>query len=491
MAAKLDAKALYHRTLDDRFAKVPYLHYEVRTSAFESAASKTGITLGTAYTIRERKLVKVLYVLKKDQEFRSYATPWEIGHSRLSFGWGSGNAAPLVDDNMTVVGHVGWFKPETVFFPQREVQVTRKKVVMVRGQPRSLLGVLTDVNPVKSLEEDRKRTAPKPYVVDVGRTPEEMLEDGVEIRADRYNDHYLKQGFVQQLPLQTLSQCVTDCEGRVLFFADSRDKQALEPSWVTPYDLFSVVKLVGVASAAVVGMIGIRMLARSAASRTLRGVMRELAKDGADDAAGAATREGTGAATREGASATGGAGGAAGQQAGRTTARGIGAVAAQTRRRVGPVTIEEMRAYLMEILAARPDLRRLMSARALSGTGRLDAIKAALREFETTTNWKVVEKTAAQMEAVTARDNIVTLRAQIREVWINKDRAARWDADEFYEHVVHDLSAHALVGRGGTFGAKDLVFVGEEFTSINNALFVLENAIMQGNLERVLAILVR
>src|ERR1041385_2540233 len=78
--APLDPQALYHRTLGNSFAKLPYIDYEVRKDAFEEAAKKTGITLGTAYTIRNRKLVPVLYELKKAQDFKTYATAWEILH---------------------------------------------------------------------------------------------------------------------------------------------------------------------------------------------------------------------------------------------------------------------------------------------------------------------------------------------------------------------------------------------------------------------------
>ena len=59
--AELDPKVLYHRTLGNAFAKLPYIDYAARKEVFENAAKKTGITLGTAYTIRNRKLVPVLY----------------------------------------------------------------------------------------------------------------------------------------------------------------------------------------------------------------------------------------------------------------------------------------------------------------------------------------------------------------------------------------------------------------------------------------------
>jgi hypothetical protein len=140
--------------------------------------------------------------------------------------------------------------------------------------------------------------------------------------------------------------------------------------------------------------------------------------------------------------------------------------------------------YLRDLLANRPDLRRLMAARTTTGMHRLETIKLALKEFEQTQGWKVVEKTAAQMEAVTTKNNLVTLRAEIKEVWINTERANRWDPDVFYDHVVHDLSAHALAGRGGVLGPNALPFVGHDFTAgITDGLTLLEQSITRGNVD--------
>jgi hypothetical protein len=82
------------------------------------------------------------------------------------------------------------------------------------------------------------------------------------------------------------------------------------------------------------------------------------------------------------------------------------------------------------------------------------------------------------MEAVTTKNNLVTLRAQIKEVWINTEGANRWDPNVFYQHVVHDLSAHALAGRGGVLTAADLPFVGHEFAAgVTDGLTLLEYSI--------------
>jgi hypothetical protein len=172
--------------------------------------------------------------------------------------------------------------------------------------------------------------------------------------------------------------------------------------------------------------------------------------------------------------------------AARKTLQGIG-IAARTpfRRLVGRLTPTQMTQYFKELLANRPDLRRLMAVRTTKGMYRLETINRALREFESTQGWRVVERTAAQMEAVTTRGNLVMMRADLRELWINVERANRWDPDVFYEHVVHDLSAHALAGRGGVLTELDLPFVGHEFTSgITDGLTLLERSIgREGNVD--------
>jgi hypothetical protein len=151
------------------------------------------------------------------------------------------------------------------------------------------------------------------------------------------------------------------------------------------------------------------------------------------------------------------------------------------------VTIEEMEALLTRTMAQRPELRRLMAARLMTGQGRLDAIRVAWREWERTQGWKVVEKTGAQMAAVTDARNFMTLRTQARELWVNAESATFHDADELFTETAHEFAAHALAGRGGSFSGADIPFVGHEYSPGNNALFLLENAITrEGGLDRVL-----
>jgi len=230
-------------------------------------------------------------------------------------------------------------------------------------------------------------------------------------------------------------ELVTDIEGRVVHVLSGRSKDGVESHWMSPIDLVMVPKLVG-------GIVIKTLFRKSFRDAAVRGTAEEL---------------GTQIANR---------------------------VAAN---RTGKVAVEEMERILTEVLAQRPELRRLMAAQVMTGEGRMQAIKIAWQEWERTQGWKVVQKTAKEMEAVTHPQNLMTLRAQTRELWINKDRAARWDPDVLYRETAHEFSAHALTGRGGSFTGSDLAFIGHEFSRTNNALFILENAItLPGGLQRVL-----
>src|SRR5215470_10949628 len=126
--ADLNPQAFYHRTLDGwaELARLPYIDYVARKDAFDRAAEKTGKVLGTAYKIRDRKLLPILYVEKKDQDFRSYATRWEFTHSKLAFAMWGGSGEPLVDENLTVIGHIRWFDRDSIFVPAKDAAVTRR-----------------------------------------------------------------------------------------------------------------------------------------------------------------------------------------------------------------------------------------------------------------------------------------------------------------------------------------------------------------------------
>jgi len=395
---EINPVAKYNRTLGG-----PYDGYDIMFAPAEEL-EKLQQGLPSAYTIQGQSLIWIKYRKDPNRDFKKYATDWEIFHSKVPFGEGSGTCFPVIDDERVVIGHYGTFTWEQIFIPAEYKDAVRVEEVPVTGT----LGL--------------------PRAWEVKKRPpglNELVEFGADVVVDRYQEYYLKRGYIRYFaPPQQWYTVITDIEGHVLLVLSTGNSDGIEPSAFSPLDLILVVKLVVVGLAAA-GALVLRTYVR-------RRAVRAALESGGREAA----------------------------------------------RRVGRITAREMEQHLDAVLRARPDLRRLMAARVMTGEGRMKAIKIALKEFEDTQHWKVVEKTAAEMEAVTTRDNIVTLRADRRELWINKDRAARWDPEDFYEHVVHDLGAHALAGRGGTLTAADIPFVGDEFRrGITDALALLERTI--------------
>jgi hypothetical protein len=285
---KLDPDALYHRTLGA--GSIPYEDYQARTDVFEKAAKETGTTIGKAYTIKNRKLVPILYVLKKDQEFKTYATSWEILHSRLPFGSGSGKADPVVDENMTIVGHYGWFESSSIFLPPNTIGVAKKTVWMpadANGHPRTPAEQLLRVNPATAAGAATpsagrmQKTVPK----DFG----DLISGGTQIYADDYQRSYLKRGYVAWNSPLTSYRIITDPEGRAICFMERWNPDGVEASWVTPLDIISIVKIVVLAGRAL-GSLAVRMVARKAASRALQNATEELASDAVRELTGGAAR---------------------------------------------------------------------------------------------------------------------------------------------------------------------------------------------------------
>src|SRR5262249_2598578 len=154
---------------------------------------------------------------KKDQDFKTYATAWEIRHSKLPFGSGSGKADPLVDDNMTVIGHVGWYDTDSIYVPAKAAAVTTKKTIMVRGQGKPIGNILWSWDPLKESQESIRDRTLKPVQVEVARGLPQLLNDGVEVHCDDFDKSYLKQGYATPLQQQRNYRIVTCPEGRAQY----------------------------------------------------------------------------------------------------------------------------------------------------------------------------------------------------------------------------------------------------------------------------------
>ena len=136
--SELDQEALFHRSLNDRTDWTANLPYDVGAlpERYSDAFRRAGAQ--TAYTVASNGLVPILFKLKKEQDFAKYATRWENDHSKLIHGHGAGRVFPVVNEDMTVIGHYGTFSNYEVYAPidgtfDLDAKVTQGKVLVERG----------------------------------------------------------------------------------------------------------------------------------------------------------------------------------------------------------------------------------------------------------------------------------------------------------------------------------------------------------------------
>ncbi|MEN3379523.1 MAG: hypothetical protein V7604_4878 [Hyphomicrobiales bacterium] len=242
--ADIDPTADYHRRLDGHISKLPYAYYEARTEAFRKAGART------AYTVRDKGLVPIMYLEKKDQDFKKYATGWEILHSRIPFGDGSGNVDPVVDENMTVVGHFGVFSGDQIYVPPGIPSTRRDRYINFAN------------------------------TAGAGQSINELSRRNIDVVAHRYPasaSPYVRQGYVEYGLGVSRYAVLTDIEGHVLMQVSSWSVDGIDPSSFSPLDLIAIGKLVVLGLSALAAGLVVRTLARRFAAKALSSaVKREL-----------------------------------------------------------------------------------------------------------------------------------------------------------------------------------------------------------------------
>jgi hypothetical protein len=267
----ISGEAIYNRTLEGALAKVPYEYYEARTAVFRKNGART------AYTVRDKKLMPIMYVNKMveagpTKDFARFATGWELKHSKVPFGDGQGNVDPLVDENMVVIGHYGNFDSNDVFIP--------------RGLPND--GKVVE-QPVRGVYVPGQR------IVEVKKSPlslKDMLQAEIPVFANRYDTgSYLNRGYQQWPTPQQGFTLLTDIEGQILLVLDVRDKDGITPSAFDLFDVISVGKLVLLGASAVAGRLVVRTLVRRRAAKAMAQVAkREVGAVAGREAAEVATK---------------------------------------------------------------------------------------------------------------------------------------------------------------------------------------------------------
>lgn len=77
---------------------------------------------------------KIRIMPKPDQDFSEYATLWEDDYSVLTAIW-SQRVEPVVDNNLTVVGHLGWFSSSEILIPAARYQTLDVQSLIAIGDP--------------------------------------------------------------------------------------------------------------------------------------------------------------------------------------------------------------------------------------------------------------------------------------------------------------------------------------------------------------------
>ncbi len=140
---------------------------------------------------------------------------------------------------------------------------------------------------------------------------------------------------------------------------------------------------------------------------------------------------------------------------------------------VGQISVEEMEQHLGQLMS-RAELRILAEARGLTGEALQRETLKALRQWESTYGRTVQFLERDALVGITGDPkNLMTLRGD--RLLVQRQLLA--EPRQFFQETVHELSADAL-GVRGVMTARDLPFVGAEFSRMNNGLFILENAIL-------------
>jgi hypothetical protein len=243
----MDKEVVEHRTFIDPWA-IYGGHVPVWIGPQQMAGDKG---VHAAYAIRDKHLVQILIKEKRDQNFWSYATAWELEWSKLVFA--SNSATPFVDENMTVVAYCDWFEETSIFVP-----------------------------------------------VGVTLTLDGMLKNG-------YDVFVAKRSPSPKHRALTLSErswlLLVGIHGNVLFSYGLKNKGYVQASWVTPYDLWVGVKLVVSLAGSLRGKI-VATLASKSGRSLVAGLFRELTEEELSAARGAGQAPGRTLVVGRGATST-------------------------------------------------------------------------------------------------------------------------------------------------------------------------------------------
>jgi hypothetical protein len=351
---------------------------------------------------------QVLLAKKPDQNFSRYATPWESIYSPLCGGQGTD---PVVNDDLEVIGHVGWFSPSFIFVQRGIGAIDRDG----DGRVDELLTINETIERHGTVRVAMTRVTGHNSIAIVNPDPDTEVS---------YNNG-LAGGDANSFRL------LTDKHGVVKLQVGYRVNDGLAPPAIDPFLLLGIGRLVF-------------SLGKGLASMLVRRTGAKVLAEGGEDLAGA-TMRGMGAMGPKGEVRI---------ATGRATSRGMGAAGpgrpAIPMPRVGPggrleLTVDEMGNRLAPLFKANPEFARLMQARALRGDALKREIEAILKSWEKRTGkqLEIVEDGVVQRMTGTPR-NFASMQGNKLLI----EQSAFEAPDKLYEEAVHELASSALGGRG-------------------------------------------
>jgi hypothetical protein len=252
--SELDPEALFHRSLNGRTdwtGKLPYDLDELPerySDAFRRAGAQT------AYIFRKGGLSPILFKLKKGQDFAKYATRWENVHSKLIHGHGAGKVFPVLNNDMTIIGHLGTFSNFEIY----------TKI----GGKDDLDALIAQGNVL--VEKDAASHANFD-----DNTAKERFDLSVRNQRDK---ELQRQGYMynQAARPETHYTVITDPDGCVLLVTGVETRGAIEPSSVSILDLVAIPRLVFLIGQGIAKRIILCAVRKLVARRIARGAAQEL-----------------------------------------------------------------------------------------------------------------------------------------------------------------------------------------------------------------------
>jgi hypothetical protein len=351
---------------------------------------------------------------KTDQYFETYASPWELIWSNLSYPYTRG-FTPIIDNSYNVIGHFGEVDGGSSYGDSHRVGI-RIPLELVGKEGYNLRQLMDKKVPI--FVHSHTGLLPGWGIGDFYTT-----EHTIEVR--------------------------TGLDGEVVDFQVKNKGYLIQP-WYSPSDIF-VAGRVLVKLTTAIGTKVATSLMRTATAKlpgraVLNGATEALAKDGIKAAEKDAAKDAAKVAAKDEA---------------KTVVKQVTEAdlvpLARNRGASRILTPAQMETYLKDVLAKKPWLARLRAAHKLSGRSRVDALLKVLQEWKDRTGklFLPVNKGSVARLGSSGEGGWALDRLSGKEVLIIEKEAVN-SSEKFLTEVTHELSYEAVREAGGIPALNDL-----------------------------------